>query len=303
MRIHRAVLATALVAATTGLTGVAHAWVTPTGPTCSLVANQDPNPEAPPGAFLGLVQAGPLAAAGTTMSVTCTVQVGGSGLHTDPDVASAWAGPSANAVTLAPTFVAYVNPGQQVWVCTHVHQVDSLNVPADLYWDDASQSWTVLALGATCDAVTTPSSAVTGGIVVYHYGSTNPGIFVAVPFGVLANPSLWTCTQPSYVASQPFVVGCTPVTSTVVWTCDLVAVSAITLSSSGTVRASADCNGGAPEAQTSTVSGVGGVDDDIATPAGLPATTFTCTLDDGATAGPAPDYNAVCFDPGLASVR
>lgn len=302
MRVHRALLATALAVAATAFGGAAYAWVPPTGPACHLDAGPDASPDASPDAYFGVLRAGPLVATGTTMSVACTVQIGGTGLYGDPDVASAGAGPSANAVALAPTLVAFLDPGLPVWVCTHVHQVDALNVATDLYWDAPSQSWTPLGLAATCESVPMPSSAVLGGIAVYHYASTNPSVLLAAPFGVLADPNLWSCTIPGYVASQPFAVTCTPVSLAATWTCGAVIAAAVTYSGAGTVRTAADCDGGAPEAQTTTVSGPLAWDVDATVP-GVAATTFTCELDDGGTAGPVPDYAGFCFDPGLVYVR
>ena len=276
----------------------AHAFVPPTGQRCALVAVQDLLVEG--GTMLGVLSGGPLTAAGTTMTLTCTIQVGGSGLHTDPDAAWAAAGPSATTVTLAPTPASFVgSPNQPTYVCTQVKQVDQNNVATTLYWDEASQSWTTTPGTAYCAIAPAPAAPVEGGIAVIHPAS---GPLLAVPFGVLADPLLWSCSIPTYSPLTPFVVSCTPQTS-VPWTCSIVAATAWVSARTGVVRASVDCNGDAvPEVQTPTVTSVNGGGSAVAATT-MSATSFDCRFDNGATAGPVAGYIAACMDPGGPEVR
>lgn len=289
-----AVLAVA-AAALPVLAGVAHALVPPTGPTCSMLTGPDPTAEV--GRMFGTVAAGPLVAASTTMTVTCSIQVGGTGVHSDPDVGSVSAGPSANAVTLVPALVAYQgDPNLATYLCTHVHQVDGL-VPYDLYWDDPSQSWSLNPLTAHCAGVPQPAAPVDGGVVVSHHSN----VLLVQPFGVLDNAALWTCSVPTYTPATPFTVTCTPVSSTVPWTCASVITGTLVMGT-GVARTSLDCDGSSPpESQTATVTNTTMWDYDAANTT-LAATTFSCTLDDGGTSGPTGDFAGFCADPGLGSV-
>lgn len=297
MTISRTLFTTAvatLVTALPGMHGIASAWVPPAGPRCSLVAVPDFAPEASDDAWIGFLSGGPLTASATTMTLTCSLQVGGTGVHTDPDTNTESAGPSANSVTLNPTLVSFVSPGLPVYVCTHVYQVDQSNVAADLYWDASSTSWSTSPATATCEVVVMPAAPVNGGILVYDLAGT----FVATPFGVLADPQEWTCTIPAFNALVPYVVTCTPVNTSTPWTCPIVAVGSFSLSVGATLRTSVDCNGdNVFEAQTATVSGPFAIDVDWAAP-GVAATSFSCRLDNGGNAGPVADYVGVCVDPG-----
>jgi hypothetical protein len=291
-----ATLVAVVTTAAPGLTGVAGAYTTPTGPLCSLAAGPDPLSE--PGGMVGVVEGGPLTAIGTTMTMGCAVQVG-SNVHADPDSATVTAGPAADSVTVEPAAVTYVSAGLPTFLCTWVHQVDQTG-ETDLYWDHASQSWTQSALTATCPPVPAAAAAVEGGIVVEHPVS---GPVEVIPMGVLANPLLWTCTVPAYSPAAPFVVTCTPVSSAVPWSCAFVIAAATTGTPTATVRTAVDCDGSAPdEVRTRTVTGAGDNAGDFDV-SGVAATTFTCRLDDGGTGGPVPGYVAYCLDPGAGEPR
>lgn len=293
MRTSRTLLAATIAAAmaTPGLTGIAHALVPPAGPRCSLAFGSDPTGE--PGHQIGTIAAGPLVAAGTTMTVTCSVQVGGTGVHTDPDVVTVPAGPSANSVTLPPTSTLF-SSSTSTYVCTAVHQVDSFGT-YDLYWDETTQAWSQNASTSYCLFVPGPALPVNGGITVVTFGVAAP---VVTTFGVLSDPLLWTCNIPPYTTAAPWTITCNPVSSIPPWSCAAVAASSMTYSPFGKVRTSLDCDGASPpEAQTATVSGTGGVDADWAN-TNVVATQFSCTFDNGSVSGPFPDFVASCGDPG-----
>jgi hypothetical protein len=289
-------LAVVAAAALPGLTGVAHALVPPTGPRCTLLSGPDPTAEE--GRMIGTLTGGPLVAAGTTMTLTCSIQIGGTGLHSDPDLYAVPVGPSANTVTLPPTTVGYYG-GVPTYVCTTVHQVDSAGT-YDLYWDEVTQGWSQNPATSYCLAVPPVAAPVDGGIVAWVTGFPQPVVAVS-PVGVLADPLQWTCTVPTYTSLLPWTITCNPVSSTPPWTCAAVITGAMGLSPAATVRTSVDCDGGAPEAQTATVSGTGGFDYDWANTT-LTTTAFSCTFDDGGSAGPVADFVGFCADPGLARV-
>lgn len=275
----------------------AHAYVPPAGQNCTLVAIGDETVE---GTMLGVLSGGPLTAAGTTMTLVCSIQVGGTGLHIEADSAAVSAGPSATSVTLPPTAVSFeAAPTMPTYVCTRVRQVDANNVITDLYWDAATSTWSTIPATSYCALVPPPAAPVEGGILVIHPAS---GPVQAMPFGVLADPLEWSCSIPAYNPAVPFVATCTAITSTP-WTCSVVVASAWTHDAAAVVRTGADCDGnGVYEAQTGVAAGLYDGDGAFATP-GTPTTSFVCRLDDGGTAGPVGGYVAFCSDPGGPPVR
>src|SRR4051812_40589314 len=77
-----------------------------------------------PGLQIGTMNAGPLVADTSGLSgsvtVTCSVQVGGSGAYAEADAASV-SGTNVGVTYVTPTPVSYqVAPGDPVWVCTTV---------------------------------------------------------------------------------------------------------------------------------------------------------------------------------------
>jgi hypothetical protein len=103
--------------------GAAQATTSNPGPglLCNLLDRVDPTTGSA-SSRVGTLSGGPLvllddAGSPTGGTLVCTVQVGGSGLHTDADAASASANGNA-VVVLGPTLVAYETDGEPVYLCT-----------------------------------------------------------------------------------------------------------------------------------------------------------------------------------------
>ncbi|HVF04970.1 MAG TPA: hypothetical protein VNA20_09030 [Frankiaceae bacterium] len=146
-----------------------------------------------------------------------------------------------------------------------------------------------------------PSSPVVGYIQILAAAPTaaNPSpVPTYALFGALANPALWTCSNPSVV---PYVVTCTPASTAVnlVWHCDVLHADIHGLSPNTNARTSLDCNGdNAYEAQTAWILGPLYSFDWAAST--MTVTSFSCRVDGGPNNPLAtPAYRAGCGDPGI----
>ena len=103
---------------------------------CGFTSVSDPNPESPQSIQTGELDGGPIAQNGT---ITCTIQVGYAGLHSDPDNGAKASATGTNGVTiLNPTVVSYVSPPwTNVYVCDQF--ADSSGTT--YVYDDVDGAW------------------------------------------------------------------------------------------------------------------------------------------------------------------
>ena len=156
------------------------------------------------------------------------------------------------------------------------------------------------AFGLSCPGMTI---AVVGYIAIEHEATAGQPLSYQV-YGMLSVPSEWSCSD-STLATGAYKVTCVPVVNTssfVGYRCDVLHADVSTTNATGRARTSLDCDGQSPaEAQTATVTGVGGHDTVWAASA-TGVTEFSCTVDGGGTLPRSPDFVAGCGDPGLVYV-
>ena len=147
------VLAGLAVAVGAGFAAPASA-AAPTSPPdrgCGFSSATDPNPEAPDNTQTGQINGGPIAQSGT---ITCTIQVGGVGLHSEPDNGAKASATGTNGTTVPnPTLISYTSPpNTNVYLCsqfTDTSNVTWLYDDADGVWENAAGNTT-----ATCGLAT-----------------------------------------------------------------------------------------------------------------------------------------------------
>ena len=147
----------------------------------------------------------------------------------------------------------------------------------------------------------TGSSPVVGYIYIQQIGAqATPSHQV---YGVLANPSLWTCT--AGMVGVGYEVSCVPTSNALnlVWHCDaLHADIAVLTPVTSAGHTAMDCNGdGTPEAQTQYLGGGPNYDFKWAL-SQIPVSKFTCRVDalkNGIVVPAVPDFRGGCGDPGL----
>jgi len=107
---------------------------------CGMTVVTDPDPRAPEHSYVAVLDGGPISGNGT---MTCTIQVGGAGLHTDPDNGAKASATGTNGVTVfVPTLVSYTAPpGTNVYLCDQF--TDSSNVT--YVYDDMDGAWEAAA--------------------------------------------------------------------------------------------------------------------------------------------------------------
>lgn len=117
----RKLVTTVVLALAAAYPAPAHAAPSIAGLTCGLVTTSDftlllENP----GTQVGVVFGGPVAGTGT-VGIQCSIQVGGTGVHSDPDIRTEPPATGSLAAVVPPALVAYnALPNDPVWVCTQV---------------------------------------------------------------------------------------------------------------------------------------------------------------------------------------
>jgi hypothetical protein len=301
MRPRRTLLALAVaLAALPALPARANPDTPPQGVPCTANSAADRNDER---AALGSVTGGPLTwtdPAGNPVwfTLTCTIQIGGGGIHSDPDEVSV--SDEGDGLALLGATVSFRNH-KRIYVCTSVVQA---GWPAR-YLDAPTGNWLPDPAAARCGRgtgtfVTPPPTGlygpVVGGIQITRTtAETNP---VVVLHGNLANPALFYCPVLGLDPTAPYTVTCWRNPSAPApFSCGVLYADAFSASPDGRVRASMDCDSdGTPEARTFVVEGTGGNDREWAVPS-VPVVAFSCTADDGAGGPLRADSNAFCGSP------
>ena len=166
--------------------GAAASFVTPatasapanTDLLCGFTSATDPNPEAPENTQTGELDGGPITQNGT---ITCTIQVGNAGLHTDPDNGAKASATGTNGVTtLNPTLVSYTSPpNTNVYLCDQF--TDASNVT--YVFDDVDGAWEAAA-GNTTAACRLAISAGTDDPLIQGIEEAIDGVICPVLAGV-----------------------------------------------------------------------------------------------------------------------
>lgn len=160
MRTARALAVVVLAACFSPAGPPAHA-ADPAGLTCGFTTLHNRLPGAGPDEYMGEIDGGPVAAADLTdlaadpvsVTITCALQVGGTGTYAEPDDVSASA--TGSVVTyLPPTPMSYVRPPHVwVWLCTTWTVTDAHGTTAT-YYDDSTGEFSTDPTTAHCSLPT-----------------------------------------------------------------------------------------------------------------------------------------------------
>jgi hypothetical protein len=273
----------------------------PAGAPCTVTGAADPAIGI--GNGTGLLRGGPVTTTdASAVTLVCAIQVGGTGVHSDPDDAAVSA--HGTPATVPPTLAAFGGTGT-VYVCTSVTTDDGTTQ----FLDAASGTWGTDPSSASCadggyvDAPEPPEAPVVYGAVAGMISVVRPaaGPPTVQAIGYFSDPDLFTCTQSAFDPLLPFSVTCVPQPSApVTFYCAVLHANAFSGSPAAHLRTEMDCDGDSvPEARTRTVAGNGDFDLVWAT-SNVAVTAFTCTFDDGAGHALAPDTTGGCGDPGAA---
>ena len=160
-----------LVAASLNLTYVARAQVPPVadGFYCGFASEYDPTIEGGQ-VQTGVINGGPMVATapGASITLTCTIQVGGANSTHAGDDSVSRSGSGTQVATVAPDRISYVSPpGQPVYMCNQV----TIN-GTDYYLDDVNFTWAEENPNVPCGEAIYQETYPHGGtcVAVVHVG-------------------------------------------------------------------------------------------------------------------------------------